>query len=77
MRLGVNVGQVCEAVLDEKMRNLDCNRVEVDEIWGFIGKKQANAFSTDNRDDAGEGGRHREKRVDSRGSRRCSEVNRI
>lgn len=54
MRLGVSVGQACEAVLDEKMRNLDCARVEVDEIWGFIGKKQANVRSTDDRSEVGD-----------------------
>ena len=25
------------------MRGLFCNRIEVDEIWGFVGKKQKNA----------------------------------
>src|SRR5829696_8204226 len=39
MRLGVRVGQGCAGLLDQKMRNLDCNRIEFDEIWGFIGKK--------------------------------------
>jgi hypothetical protein len=39
MRLGVRVGQGCAQLLDQKMRNLDCNRIELDEIWGFIGKK--------------------------------------
>jgi len=39
MRLGVRVGQGCAELLDQKMRNLDCNRIELDEIWGFIGKK--------------------------------------
>jgi IS1 family transposase len=39
MRLGVHVGQGCAKLLDEKMRNLDCKRLEIDEIWGFIGKK--------------------------------------
>src|SRR4029077_13723197 len=39
MRLGVKIGQGCAALLDRKMRNLDCNRLEIDEIWGFIGKK--------------------------------------
>ena len=39
MRLGVRVGQGCARLPDEKMRNLDCNRIEPDEIWGFIGKK--------------------------------------
>jgi hypothetical protein len=27
-------------LLDAKMRNLDCNRLEIDEIWGFVGKKE-------------------------------------
>jgi IS1 family transposase len=39
MRLGVRIGQGCARLLDQKMRNLDCNRLELDEIWGFIGKK--------------------------------------
>jgi transposase-like protein len=39
MRLGVKIGQGCAALLDRKMRNLDCKRLELDEIWGFIGKK--------------------------------------
>ncbi len=39
MRLGVRVGQGCAQLLDQKMRKLDCNRIELDEIWGFIGKK--------------------------------------
>jgi hypothetical protein len=39
MRLGVRVGQGCAQLLDQKMRNLDCNRIELDEVWGFIGKK--------------------------------------
>jgi IS1 family transposase len=39
MRLGVRVGQGCARLLDQKMRGLDCNRIELDEIWGFIGKK--------------------------------------
>ena len=40
MRLGVRVGQGCTALLDAKMRDLPCTRLEVDEIWGFIGKKE-------------------------------------
>jgi IS1 family transposase len=40
MSLGLRVGQGCERLLDEKMRGLDCKAVQIDEIWGFIGKKQ-------------------------------------
>jgi IS1 family transposase len=39
MRLGVKVGKGCTALMDERMRNLSCTRLECDEIWGFIGKK--------------------------------------
>jgi IS1 family transposase len=42
MRLGVRVGHGCMALMDAKMRNLSCIRLEMDEIWGFIGKKQKN-----------------------------------
>ena len=40
MRLGVKVGQGCTALLDSQMRNLSCERLEMDEIWGFVGKKE-------------------------------------
>ena len=39
MRLGVKVGQGCTAMMDTKMRDLPCARLELDEIWGFVGKK--------------------------------------
>jgi IS1 family transposase len=39
MRLGVKVGQGCTAMMDTTMRNLPCQRLEMDEIWGFVGKK--------------------------------------
>jgi len=42
MRLGVKVGEGCTALMDEKMRNLSCTRLEMDEIWGFVGKKDRN-----------------------------------
>ena len=33
MRLGVRVGEACDKIMDEKMRNLPCKQIEVDEIW--------------------------------------------
>jgi IS1 family transposase len=42
MRLGVKVGEGCTAMMDARMRNLSCNRLELDEIWGFVGKKERN-----------------------------------
>ncbi|HTW44047.1 MAG TPA: IS1 family transposase [Acidobacteriaceae bacterium] len=40
MRLGVKVGQGCTSLMDSTMRDLPCTRLEMDEIWGFIGKKE-------------------------------------
>src|SRR5438552_4272024 len=50
MRLGVRVGQGCAALLDRKMRGLTCDHLQLDEIWGFIGKKQRRVEPTDNPD---------------------------
>jgi IS1 family transposase len=40
MRLGVRVGQGCAKLLDQKMRDLSCQHLQLDEVWGFIGKKE-------------------------------------
>jgi IS1 family transposase len=40
MRLGVRVGTGCAAVHDALMRDLHVNRLELDEAWSFVGKKQ-------------------------------------
>ncbi len=42
MRLGVRVGQGCTRVMDATMRDLPCERLELDEIWGYVGKKDMN-----------------------------------
>jgi IS1 family transposase len=41
MRLGIRVGEGCTNLMDAKMRDLPCNRLEIDEVWGFIGKKES------------------------------------
>ena len=43
MSLGRRVGDACAKIMDEKMRNLPCSEIQVDEIWGFIGAKKKNA----------------------------------
>jgi IS1 family transposase len=40
MRLGVRVGVGCSRLHDRKMHSLQVNRIELDEIWSFVGKKQ-------------------------------------
>ncbi len=47
MRLGVKVGQGCKALMDFKMQDLNCTRLEMDEIWGFIGKKEKHVKPND------------------------------
>jgi len=50
MRLGVKVGQGCASLLDRKMQDLSCSHLQLDEIWGFIGKKQRHVQTEDNPD---------------------------
>jgi hypothetical protein len=50
MSLGLRVGKACEKLMDEKMRGLDSKSIQVDEIWGFIGKKQKQVRRKDSRD---------------------------
>lgn len=40
MRLGVRVGVGCEKIHDTLMRGLHVPRIELDEVWGYVGKKQ-------------------------------------
>jgi IS1 family transposase len=40
MRLGVRIGQGCAALLNRKMRDLSCGHLQLDEVWGFVVKKQ-------------------------------------
>jgi IS1 family transposase len=47
MRLGVKVGKGCAALLNYKMRNLSCQSLQVDELWGFIGKKERHVQPAD------------------------------
>ena len=47
MRLGARVGEGCAVLLDEMMRDLTCERLELDELWAFIGKKQRHVRKDD------------------------------
>jgi hypothetical protein len=40
MRLGVRVGEGCAALHDEMMRFVQVNRLELDELWSYVGKRQ-------------------------------------
>jgi IS1 family transposase len=46
MRLLVDVGVVAAQFQDRAFQNLNCKRVQVDELWAFIGAKQKNVTAT-------------------------------
>ena len=50
MRLGVRMGNACYKIHNEKVRNIQSKDIQIDEIWGFIGKKkkQAKAWEVKN-----------------------------
>lgn len=41
------VGAGCAVLLDETMRGLPCKRLQIDELWAFVGKKQRNVRADD------------------------------
>src|SRR5688500_8182242 len=47
MRLMVDVGTGCARLLDERMRDLPCRRIQVDEIWAYVQKKQRHVKAGD------------------------------
>ncbi|MGQ0741333.1 MAG: IS1 family transposase [Alphaproteobacteria bacterium] len=53
-RLLVEVGQGCAKIMDDKMRDLRCQRIQVDELWGYVGKKQARLRPGDDRQRLGD-----------------------
>ena len=54
MRLGACVGAACQKFMNENLHDLPCERVQVDEIWGFIGKKQKNVTEFDDEREVGD-----------------------
>jgi len=47
MRLMISAGEVCANLMDERMRNLSCRRIQLDEIWAYVQKKQRHLTPTD------------------------------
>jgi len=54
MRLMVQVAEGCAKLMDEQMRNLSCGRIQVDEIWTYVGKKQRMLTPADDRSRVGD-----------------------
>ncbi len=47
MRLAVRVGEGCNRLHHRMMRDLQVNRIELDEIWSYVGKKQRKVLPED------------------------------
>jgi IS1 family transposase len=54
MRLMVEVGEGCARLMDVEMRDLSCRRIQVDEIWSYVGKKQRKITPADDRSRLGD-----------------------
>lgn len=48
LSLLVRVGEGCERLHDRIMRDLPCTRIECDEIWSYVAKKQRHVTPEDN-----------------------------
>ncbi len=46
-RLLVRVGDGCARLLNERIVDLDCQRLELDELWSYVGKKQRHVTKHD------------------------------
>jgi IS1 family transposase len=47
MRLGVRIGEGCAALHDDMMQFVQVNRLELDELWSYVGKKQRQVKQAD------------------------------
>ncbi len=54
MRLGVRLGEGCKRIMDDKMRDLNCRQIQVDEVWGFVEMKQKTANRLNAGNEAGD-----------------------
>lgn len=54
MRLAVRVADGCDSLMDEMMRGLTCPRLQLDEIWAYVGMKQKTARRLNQTDEFGD-----------------------
>lgn len=48
------MGNTCHAFMDSELRDLDCKRLQADEIWCYVGKKKKNMTPEDNPNEVGD-----------------------
>lgn len=54
LRLMVRVAKACAAFSDTTLRDLPCKRIEMDEIWAYVGKKQRHVDFDDDASQVGD-----------------------
>src|SRR2546426_3149311 len=54
LRLMIRVADACATFSDATLRDLDCKRIECDEIWAYVAKKQRNVEADDDRSRVGD-----------------------
>jgi len=47
MRLLVRVGDRCQVLMDEKLQGIHCEKLQLDEIWTFVAKKEGHLKDTE------------------------------
>lgn len=54
LRVVQRVGAACERFMEDTIQNVRCERLELDEIWCFVGKKKAQLKPTDDQSKVGD-----------------------
>jgi IS1 family transposase len=53
-RLAVELGEACERFADRVFRDLQCEQIQCDEIWSFVGSKEKNTTAAKKREGCGD-----------------------
>ena len=54
MRLMVRAGDGAKKLMDEKLRHIIANQIQIDEIWGYVGKKEKHVTEEENSEQIGD-----------------------
>ncbi len=54
VKLLAEIGKACQVYQDKHLRDLKCQRIQLDEIWSFVGKKQRQVKEDDDNTQVGD-----------------------
>src|SRR3989304_10000685 len=54
IRLMVRAGEGSKTLLNERMRGLASKKIQIDEVWGYVGKKQRHVREDENLEKTGD-----------------------